>query len=94
MLEQMYNAILYPFEDLYKKNINEQQRKAQLASKLPQRSVQRSRPAPPPDPNLLDNDIQPIKRKLDVDDPEPKRIRQKTGAFLQSLSLFCLIFFS
>ncbi|KAL9716105.1 hypothetical protein Ac2012v2_000550 [Leucoagaricus gongylophorus] len=87
MLEQMYTAILYPFEDLYKKNIQDQQRKAQIASRqLPipqqiQRSIQRPRSAainPPPDSNLLNNDIQPIKRKLDIDDPESKRTRQKT----------------
>lgn len=33
MLEQMYTGILYPFEDIYKKNVQEQQRKAQLASR-------------------------------------------------------------
>lgn len=33
MLEQMYTGILFPFEDIYKKNLQEQQRKAQLASR-------------------------------------------------------------
>lgn len=156
MLEQMYTAILYPFEDLYKKNIQEQQRKAQLASRqmpmgqagqmrgmapnvVPQVSGQMQR-APMPamglmgqqmpnpnashfpntathtpqtphqrpgsavlgaqlpthnlpitqstpqsgispagDSNLLDGDIQGIKRKLDMEDAEGKRARQKTG---------------
>lgn len=31
------------------------------------------------EPNLLDGDIQGIKRKLDIEDPEGKRARQKTG---------------
>ncbi|KXN89887.1 SWI/SNF chromatin-remodeling complex subunit sol1 [Leucoagaricus sp. SymC.cos] len=129
MLEQMYTAILYPFEDLYKKNIQEQQRKAQMASRqmsmaqpgqmrgMPPNGVQpvpaqmqqmQRGPMPamgmmgqtmptansthfnpaahtpqtphqrPGDPNLLDNDIQGIKRKLDLEDPEAKRARQKT----------------
>jgi len=102
MLEQMYTAILYPFEDLYKKNIQDQQRKAQIASRqLPipqqiQRSIQRPRSAainPPPDSNLLNNDIQPIKRKLDIDDPESKRTRQKTGEFFSTLLSPLLLYF-
>lgn len=143
MLEQMYTAILYPFEDLYKKNVQEQQRKAQMASRqmsmgqpgqmrgmppngmqpgpsqmqqmqqmqrgpmppmvnhTPQTPHQRpgstalnaqipphnmSLPQSTPQPgmtptgdsNLFDNDIQGIKRKLDLEDAEGKRARQKT----------------
>ncbi|KAJ3561107.1 hypothetical protein NP233_g10398 [Leucocoprinus birnbaumii] len=144
MLEQMYTAILYPFEDLYKKNVQEQQRKAQMASRqmsmsgqpgqirgmppngmqpgpqqmqqmqqmqrgpmpamanhtpqtphqrpgstalnpqmpshniaLPQSTPQAGM-TPASDSNLLDNDIQGIKRKLDMEDAEGKRARQKT----------------
>lgn len=156
MLEQMYTAILYPFEDLYKKNIQEQQRKAQLASRqmpmgqagqmrplvsnvvpqvpgqmqrppmpamgmmgqqmpnsnnphfpntathtpqtphqrpgstalgaqIPTHNIPISQSAPQPgispagESNLLDGDIQGIKRKLDMEDAEGKRARQKTG---------------
>lgn len=163
MLEQMYTAILYPFEDLYKKNIQEQQRKAQLMSRqmsmgqpgqirgMPPNGVQpasapmqrgpmpamgmmgqpipnvnsahfpnaamhtpqtphqrpgsttlnpqipphslpvtQSTPQPGTGPtgesNLLDNDAQGIKRKLDIEDAEVKRARQKTGVhYLDSI---------
>lgn len=34
-----------------------------------------------PDLNLLDQDLQGIKRKLDVSEEESKRARQKTGKF-------------
>lgn len=34
-----------------------------------------------PDLNLLDQDLQGIKRKLDVGEGESKRVRQKTGKF-------------
>ncbi|KAF7784441.1 transcriptional regulator family: AT-rich interaction region [Agaricus bisporus var. burnettii] len=133
MLEQMYTGILFPFEDIYKKNLQEQQRKAQLASRqipmgqpgqirtmpangpqqgpnqmqrgpvgtmahtpqaphqraglnaqVPQHNISLSQStsqagmASGSEPNLLDSDIQGIKRKLDIEDPEGKRARQKT----------------
>lgn len=161
MLEQMYTAILFPFEDLYKKNIQEQQRKAQIASRqmpmgqpgqirtMPSNGAQQvpnqiqrgpvaaigtmgqpsqnmkgshssnaathtpqtphQRPGstaintqlsqhnvPLPqstsqtgmgsggEQNLLDGDIQGIKRKLDMEDAEGKRARQKTGMCIQA----------
>ncbi len=167
MLEQMYTAILYPFEDLYKKNVQEQQRKAQLASRQmpmgqasqmrgmapnvgPQVSGQMQRapmpamgmmgqqmpnpnnshfpntathtpqtphqrpgstalgPQPPShnltisqsapqsgispagEPNLLDGDMQGIKRKLDVEDLEGKRARQKTGVVHPTILIACI----
>jgi SWI/SNF chromatin-remodeling complex subunit SWI1 len=168
MLEQMYTAILYPFEDLYKKNLQEQQRKAQMASRqmamsqsgqmrgMPPNGVQGVSPpiqqmqrgpmpnmgmmgpsmpnvngahfpnavthtpqtphqrpgstalnaqmsshnivlpqstpqsgmGPTSDSNLLDSDIQGIKRKLDMEDPEGKRARQKTGQLLHIPLIF------
>jgi SWI/SNF chromatin-remodeling complex subunit SWI1 len=152
MLEQMYTGILFPFEDIYKKNLQEQQRKAQLASRqiplgqpgqirtmptsgtqqvpsqiqrvpvstmgmmgqpvqnvngahypaahTPQTPHQRSTLnaqvpqhnmtsqaglASGSETNLLDSDIQGIKRKLDTEDPDGKRARQKTGMSFLSL---------
>jgi SWI/SNF chromatin-remodeling complex subunit SWI1 len=171
MLEQMYTAVLYPFEDLYKKNIQEQQRKAQLSRQMsmgqpgqmprmppngmqsvsgqmqqmqrgpnppmgmmgqpipnvngahfvnpanhtpqtpqqrpgstalnPQLShniqLQQNTPQPGAGPsgdsNLLDNDIQGIKRKLDAEDAEGKRTRQKTGKLLLTSYLLLLLIF-
>ncbi|KDR85141.1 hypothetical protein GALMADRAFT_233788 [Galerina marginata CBS 339.88] len=154
MLSQYYMAILYPFEEMYKKNIQEQQKKAQLSQRqgsMPGQqfpnSMSSGRPGPgmpniqqqgmrptisnglipqamPPsngltqypqihnqnrpsssqnphqisasdshnslvsseidplahtlDSNLLDQDIQGIKRKHDQEDRDMKRVRQKT----------------
>lgn len=43
-----------------------------------------------PDNNLLDQDLQGIKRKLETDDVDNKRVRQKTGLFLNFLSAWKL----
>lgn len=150
LLAECYKAILFPFEESYKKNLQESQRKASMANRqgnmgMPAGGVQGGQPGgmnnnamamqrmamnqgatpgphnmgqppnaaqrfpmnqspqrpqsammvPPgsdamlpvaqiPEVNLLDQDVQGIKRKLDSNDLDNKRVRARTGRSLLS----------
>ncbi|KAJ6627124.1 hypothetical protein B0H10DRAFT_1995535 [Mycena sp. CBHHK59/15] len=117
-LSQYYMAILLPFEEVYRNNVQNQQRKAQASRQAslqglppttparpngsPQRVSQTNVPQTParrlssasqgsahnpstdgpinglPDTNVLDQEQQGIKRKLESEDVDSKRARQKT----------------
>ncbi|KAJ7630741.1 hypothetical protein FB45DRAFT_916453 [Roridomyces roridus] len=88
MLAQYYMAILGPFEEFYRQNIQNQQRKAQAASRqgpgqpMPPSTPTRSDGASPQRPNEGNGpspDGEPgIKRKLESEEADVKRARLKT----------------
>jgi SWI/SNF chromatin-remodeling complex subunit SWI1 len=124
MLQTFYNGILQPFEELYRKNVADQQRKARLINPgarpgpitststaqstapngTPQLFVSGNPTATSVDQtpqsqtstvnghaegNSSDGESQGIKRKLEFDGTEDKRMRQKIGRCHQA-SHYCV----
>ncbi|KAJ7597179.1 hypothetical protein C8J56DRAFT_1011680 [Mycena floridula] len=99
LLQTYYSGILHPFEEMYRKNIQEQQKRAHMAKQSqpgprsatatsPDNSAPQDRPsssvpnptapdALPSEPNVFE-EVQGLKRKMDPDDTDVKRVRQKT----------------